>query len=309
MIPEFPERIEPTRLVEAINHITPAREAQLRETHGEDGGIKQVVSRASGLPGSSTLSDILSGRLPGTRHVAALASALQVDPHWLMGRNDPEFMPDWSLSPYAAFDRFRRRLESALRRLLQYRGRGLNEEDSGTSAVSMLDEERLSRMLGIPQGSKAISDILSNHYEQAALEHLFGLHRVLRLPHHLDVDHLARGQEIANEVAQHINTQQAGSRRRYERYLVSGRLFRMARMALVGIRGQRQYQGKDLAAIDDCLELLWRQQGLAVGRQRTIVPPEFTAETGRTAWTPLGELQRRWPAEGEDDLRRWDSHR
>ena len=64
---------------------------------------------------------------------------------------------------------------------------------------------------------------------------------------------------------------------------------------------QRQYQGKNIEAIRDSLELLWRQHLQRQGRESPQPPQEFIDETGRKSWTDWQQLCERNESEADGD--------
>ena len=80
---------------------------------------------------------------------------------------------------------------------------------------------------------------------------------------------------------------------RIDRYALPADLFVLMRELLIQKRAS-QSDRRSIMAIDDCLELLWRQQlRREHGVRRPLVPAEFTAETGRTAWTEARVIHNR----------------
>jgi len=83
---------------------------------------------------------------------------------------------------------------------------------------------------------------------------------------------------------------------RIERCYLPPHLFAIVRRGLCRERDELRRSNRDTLEIDDCLELLWRQQLRRDKRDSRVghaVPNEFTADTGRATWTDLSLLQHR----------------
>ena len=124
--------------------------------------------------------------------------------------------------------------------------------------------------------------------------------KALRLPAPSHPGHLAAGFQLAKDLESRVDRAVAKTKLAYERFLPPVRLFQLQRLALIGLKSQRQWQGKTSRHVDDALELLWRQQLLRAGKSKREVPPGFVRETGRTSWTPLRELQKHYQKLGDD---------
>ena len=298
------------RLQAAIDHLSPQQETRLRaimDERGVKGGLKAGIAVAAGLPTPSVLSDILAGRTPGQRHLEGLAATLGVTTAWLQG--DERSAPLWSLTPLAAFRAWAVQLGDALSRRHGRNQRSASEAgvlERGSSPNPTL-EVALAVMLRLRQGDANLTAIAAGRWSHAEMEVLLRLVTYLGLEEPTHHDHLRLGQAMAKEVDVEIELALKHLRRRYERFLLPTRLFQLTRLALVGIKAARSWQGRSSIPVDDCLEILWRQQLVRRGTSRRAVPNAFTNETGRAGWTPLAELQRRHPDDGLDLEAPYDS--
>jgi transcriptional regulator with XRE-family HTH domain len=300
------------RLQAAIDHLSPHQEARLQaimEERGIKGGIKAGIAMVAGLPTPSVLSDILAGRTSGQRHLEGLASTLGVSIAWLNG--DDRSAPLWSLSPLAAFRAWSEQLAHALSRRHSRNQRSASDAgviERGPSPNTTLEVE-LAIMLQLRQGDANLAAIAAGRWSHVDLEILLRLATYLTLEEPTHPEHLRMGQAMAKEVDVEIEAALKQLRRRYERFLLPTRLFQLVRLALVGLKATRSWEGRSPAVVDDCLEILWRQQLVRRGASRRAVPNAFVRETGRSGWTPLAELQRRHPDDGIDMEAPYDSQR
>jgi hypothetical protein len=257
-------------------------------------GVRGTVSILAGLPTPSVLSDMTSGRTPGQRHHEALARTLGVSQAWLVG--DDSQCPDWYLEPLAAWERFNERLGQRWRTLA---GRSVGQErSSGHTPKDPVDSARIARLMALPQGHSVPALLSDGHYVLCDYDQLERFAVVVGLPEPTHPEHLRTGQTIARVVSVRVEQALALARRRYARFLLPPRLFSLTRLALIGLKAQRSHQGKTVQAVDDSLEVLWRQQLVRRGTDRRQIPEAFTRETGRASWTPLAQMQARYP---EDD--------
>ena len=300
------------RLQAAIDHLSPQQEARLRtimNERGVKGGLKAGIAVVAGLPTPSVLSDILAGRTPGQRHLEGLATALGVTTAWLQG--DDRNPPCWILTPLAAFRAWAGQLGDALSRRHVRNQRSASEagviERDGAGPNQAL-EVALALALRLRQGDANLTAIAAGRMSHVEIDILLRLAVHLGLEEPTHPDHLRLGQTLAREVDAEIELALKHLRRRYERFLLPARLLQLARLALVGLKATRSWQGRPAQPVDDCLEILWRQQLVRRGTSRRTVPNAFTRETGRAGWTPLAELQRRYPDEGLDAEAPYDSH-
>jgi len=259
------------------------------------GGIHGWIAALVGMPTPSTLADMMSGRTPGYRYHSDLATQLGVRLEWLQG--DDRQAPDWSLSPLDAWERFAGKVETHWHRLGQVRQRG--DDTASEAHVAPADEHRVARLLGLPLGHADLTRLAGGRLAACDFDVVvrFAVQLGQKAPIHSE--HLRRGHEIARLVENRLEQALKTARRRYARFLLPPRLFQAARLALIGLKAQRAYQGRDQQVIDDCLEVLWRQQHLRRGDARPIPLEQFMRETSRSAWTPLTRLNARYPEEAD----------
>lgn len=275
---------------------------ELRERGQEVPGLRGMITVLAGLPTTSVLSDMTAGRTPGQRHVETLARVLGVSRDWLAG--DDRQAPDWCLEPLAAWERFAERLGERWRSLA---GRRTGADRSSAHLASdPADAQRIARLLTLPLGHAVPSLLAEGRFTACDYDEIERFAIVLGLTEPTHPDHLRSGQAIAKVVDVRVEQAIALARRRYARFLLPPRLFRLARLALVGLKALRSHQGKTVQAVDDCLEVLWRQQLMRRGIDRRQIPEAFTRETGRAGWSPLSQMQGRYP-EDEDFSLAYDS--
>jgi hypothetical protein len=295
----------PQRLDLALNALSQRQQERLLErarTAGNPvGGIRGAVSALAGMKMPSFLSDMVAGRVPGHRYREILSGLLEVDLAWLTG--DDSRAPDWALPPLDAWERFSFRIMDHWRRINGGR-QGHPDDTSQDLRGAPADEQRIARMLDLRLGSVDPGRLAAGRLVDCDLAVVLRFALQLGLPEPTHPEHLARGQEIARVVDQRLQSQSRTLRRRYNRFYLPPRLFNLTRIALIGQKAQRIHQGKDVTPVDDTLEILWRQQLLRSGQPRLTIPRDFTVDTGRTAWTPLSQLQARYAAKTdprEDD--------
>jgi hypothetical protein len=264
---------------------------ELSERNQEAAGLRGTIAVLAGLPTTSVLSDMTAGRTPGQRHQAALARVLGISHEWLAG--DDRHCPDWALEPLPAWERFAEQLTERWR-LLAGRKASL-DRSSGHLAADPADAQRIARLMELPLGHTIPSLLADGRFTTCDYDQLERFAVVVGLPEPTHPEHLRTGQTIARVVSVRVEQALALARRRYARFLLPPRLFSLTRLALVGLKAQRSHQGKTVQAVDDSLEVLWRQQLVRRGTDRRHLPESFTRETGRASWTPLAQMQARYP--------------
>lgn len=295
----MPTDILPERLKLAIRELTPQQSDRLRkiaEQRGiSGGGINGWIASAAGIPTQSMLADMCGGRTPGYRYHEELAGLLQVELSWLRG--DDAAAPDWQLPPLDAWERYAMRIDG-----LWHRAHGPHqrvEESASEVRVAPADEQRIARLLSLPLGHADLGRLAGGRYASCefAVVVRFAEHLGLAAPSH--PEHLRRGQEIAVIVERRVEQALKLARRRYARFLLPPRLFQAARLGLVGLKARQAYLGKSQQTIDDCIEVLWRQQYLRRGEPKRSPPEQFMRETERSAWTPLPRILARYPDDAD----------
>ena len=289
----------PERLKLAIQELTQAQIGRIEEAAKQrgmlGGGINGWVAMVAGIPTQSMLADITGGRTPGYRYHSDLAELLQVELKWLCG--DDEAAPDWVLSPLDAWERYSTRIDVQWHRINGPR-QGL-EESASEVRVAPAEEHRIARLLSLPLGHADLGRLAGGRYASCdfAVVVRFATQLGLASPSH--PEHLRRGQEIAMVVERRVDQALKLARRRYARFLLPPRLFQAARLGLVGMKARQAYLGKNQQTIDDCIEVLWRQQYLRRGEPKRSPPDQFVRETDRAAWTPLPRILARYPDDGD----------
>lgn len=295
------------RLNLAIEKLTSPQEDSLRtdlESRGLSAtGRRSLVALSSGLPTASMLSDIIAGRTPGSRYHEPLAAALKVDKAWLAG--DDHCAPDWQLTPLAAWERWAARIEEQWLKLAG-RQASLQEDSVSEIRVAPAQEQRIARLLGLPLGHVDLGRLASCRFATCDFGVVvrFSVQMGLTGPAH--PEHLQAGQVIARIVEERVELALKTVRRRYSRFMLPPKLFQAARLALSGLKAQRSHQAKEVQTVDDCLEMLWRQQLLRAGQPKRSAPETFCRETGRGAWTPLNRILARYP-EDDDYAQHYDT--
>lgn len=287
------------RLERAIAHLTPEQEHALLATNPDAKGVKAALALVTGMPGPNTLSDILSGRVPGNKYRQPLAVAVATDLAWLEGTGDVP--PDWAISPVAAWRRYAQRLSDAAQR-----GRFLIGRDQSTLPVATgnvherLEAESLARVLACDPRDPCLVDLVKGRYTTPPIELLwrYGEHLGLATPAH--ARHLAQGRELWHACKDEMDAMLAQATDRFRRMLPPPPLFRLMRAALVDRRQSLLYQGDETLAIEDAMELLWVQQWFMHGKSRLQIPKAFTDETGRRHWSKLRDVQMRYA--GDQDI-------
>lgn len=302
----------PQRLAEAIEHLSPEQLQALEswavtQPEGASGGVKAWIARQAGMSTPSILSDLLAGRSRGLRYRLALSDTLGVDAAWLDGEAEP--LPEWKLTPYGAYSRWIMTISAGIERLKRSIGMGGVEDSDVARPPSSSEAEWWCRRLSLPSGHQTVLDLLAKRYAQVSFETLIITAGILGVaaPHH--PAHVRQGHAIAEDVAREVDNAVAGMRRRYLRYLLPASLFQLTRYALMSLKGDRSYRGKSVQPVDDALELLWRQEIMRLGRNRDVLPAEYTQETGRSVWTPLKKIQTRYPDDGHFHPERYESRR
>lgn len=295
------------RLEQAIANLTPEQQADLLARAPEARGIKAAIAHAAGLPSPNVLSDILAGRVPGTKYRPQLAAAVATDLAWMEGTGDVP--PDWALSPVAAWCRFSKRLEEAAQR-----ARFLTGREQSTLPVptgnhrERNDAEALARDLAHDPRDPALIDLVKGSYTHPPIGLLWRYAAYLGIETPVHAGHLERGRELWHACEDEFAKQQEQTTVRLQRMLPPPALFRLLRAALVDKRQSLLYQGEDCQQVEDAMELLWVQQWFLQARPRWQVPKVFTEETGRRTWSKLRDIQARYAAdtdiEGRYRLRR-----
>lgn len=302
------------RLLSALLHLSADQQAAIQEqmhARGIKGGLRGGIARLAGIRTPSLFSDMLAGRLRGERYRSAIAAILGVNESWLLG--DDSDPPDFALSPGAAYQRLCRRLRRAFSQRM-----GMptidpldpidEEDDSSSNRMWMAwlkDDERrfhssteeracIADGLGLSPEAKEVDWLAAGRYERVGFDLLLRFNDWLGLPRltHPDV---ARGGHRAVQVAiAHQDWLSATIEARMERYSLPEPLFDAARRA---IREQRLLgieKGVPTDELEDALELMWRQQlRRRHGFKRPPIPPGFTEDTGRIAWTEVRIIQQR----------------
>lgn len=287
------------RLEQAIAHLTPAQQEDLLARAPEARGVKAAIAHLAGLPSPNVLSDILAGRVPGTKYRPQLAAAVSTDLAWMEGSSD--IPPDWALSPVAAWCRFSKRLAEAAQR-----ARFLTGKEQSTLPVptgnhrERSDAEAIARDLAIDPRDPALIDLVKGAYTKPPIALLwrYAAHLGIGMPAH--AAHLERGRELWHACEDEFAQQLEQTTARLKRMLPPPALFRLMRSALVDRRQSQLYQGEDCQPIEDAMELLWVQQWFLQARERWQVPKAFTEETGRRGWSKLREVQARYA--GDTDI-------
>ena len=293
MIPEIVATARFTdRLELAIVHWTERQQNRIRTTLAQPPeGSKGLLSSALGMASPSQLSDILSGRTQGLRYRDTLAELLEVERAWLEG--DDEVAPDWALPPLDAWERFALRLDLAWDNCRAQKT--MTSEDSGTMQIDLVaDESRLARLLKLPYGDANLALLAGRRWAEVPDALLLLLQDALGLSPVTHPEHLALGRCLALAVQARVQRAVATISKRYQRFFLPPHLFKLARLGLAGLKGQRIHHSKGHQPIDDCLELLWRQALMARGESRPLMPEPAMRETGRSSWTSLDRLQARY---------------
>jgi hypothetical protein len=282
------------RLAGAIDHLDRERKSWIRQQMLErniTGGIKAGIAALAGLPGQSTLSDMLSGRIQGRRYLASLAEVLQVDLAWLQG--DERTAPDWALSPLAAFERWAAQLRAVAQRRIPNPSRPQPKDDidSGLAAVDTTPIAALAPQLGLTPGHPAVGHILAGNYALVPFDALLSFAALLGLPAPGDPAHVRAGQQDASEVEHRVQQAVHHERERMRRYLIPPQLFAQMRRILLDARQRGMATTR---VCEDALECLWRQHLRDLDKSKRHLPDGFRRDTGRTQWTGLEQLRERY---------------
>lgn len=297
------------RLLSAFLHLSKQQQAAIQAQmakRGLVGGIKSGIARLVGIRTPSMLSDMLAGRVRGERYRRQLGELLGVSESWLAG--DDTDQPDWAVSPNEAYQRFCRRLRRAW---AMKRGAptvdpfDLSDDDSSSNRMWMSwlrDEEieqhaevaerqQIAQALTIADG---VADWLAaGRYERVDFALLERFNTWVGLPPLTHPDVVRAGHRMVQTALAHQEWVERVIEERIDRYALPADLFVLMRELLIQKRAS-QSDRRSIMAIDDCLELLWRQQlRREHGVRRPLVPAEFTAETGRTAWTEARVIHNR----------------
>ncbi len=287
------------RLEQAIANLTPRQQEDLLARAPEARGIKAAIAHVAGLPSPNVLSDILAGRVPGTKYRQPLAAAVSTDLAWLEGTGDVP--PDWALSPVAAWCRFSKRLDEAAQRsrLLKGHEQSTLPVPSG-SHRERSDAEALARDLGHDPRDPALIELVKGVFTRPPIQLLwrYAAHVGIAQPEH--AGHIEHGRELWHACEDEFAKQLEQTTARFRRMLPPPALFRLMRAALVDRRQSMLYQGEDSQPIEDAMELLWVQQWFLQERPRWHTPKAFTEETGRRAWSRLRDVQARYA--GDTDI-------
>ena len=296
-------------LAAAIAARSPEQDADIRARGrdlGAGNGFNAALAKVADITSPQVLSDIISGRTPGLSYHAALAAALGVELAWLRGENDA-LPPDWSLPPLRAYRRWKDRTTQAWTRHLGRQPPTRDDESQLPGRIGADQESALARLLRLPQGHPTVLHLAAGSWHALTFPELLSFSKALAQPNATHPGHLAAGHALASELEAELAIERQELRRRSQRFGLPPRLFQLTRLALVGLKAQRDYQGKDAARIDDALEILWRQQLATLGLDKTHALAPFSAETGRKSWTRLTEIQRRNAGSNEDYAARYHS--
>ena len=302
------------RLLSAFLHLSPDRKEEIRtqmEKLGIGGGLKAGIARLVGIRTQSLLSDMLAGRAKGHRYRKQLAELLGVSDAWLSG--DDAEQPDWCLQPGEAYQRLCRRI----RRAWAARSGGVvrdavdtPDEDSSRNRLwsAWLDDQDRRRRseecdraliaegLGLDPESADVDWLAASRYERVPFDLLLRFAEWLAVPRLSHPDVAREGHRAVQIALAHQEWLAKAIQARIDRCYLPPHLFQLARRALVREREELRDTGRSTQEIDDCLELLWRQQQRRDKRDShgsQAVPNEFTADTGRGEWTDLRLIQNR----------------
>lgn len=305
----------PVRLAEAIGQLPPERRAGIRARMDElriGGGLKAGIARLVGLRSPSLLSDMLAGRARGERCRAQLAALLGVSEAWLAG--DDRDAPPWRQLPGEYWLTWARPLREAWARRC---GFALGGEEAGASplerahsdserfsgaAQPAIDRRAIARAVLVSPADEAVDELARGRFERVPFDLLLALADHLGTPRPSHPEHARAGHAALGEALRHREWLARELAARLRRHALPPRLFQLARLALSTLKSSRAYQGKDVEAVDDCLELLWRQQLQPADdpwRDTPDPPPAFTDETSRPRWTPSRTLRARYDADAD----------
>jgi hypothetical protein len=266
---------------------------------GIGGGIKSGIARLVGIRTPSMLSDMLAGRVRGERYRLQLGELLGVSESWLKGDDtDP---PDWAVAPNEAYQRFCRRLRrgwAAKRGTPTIEPLDPSDDDSSSNRMWLAwlrddekkqhaeveEREQIAAALAI---DKDDADWLAaGRYERVDFDLLQRFNEWLGVSPLTHPDVARAGHRTVQTALAHQEWVERVIEERIDRYALPADLFALVRESLVLQRAKLLREQTPTLSIDDCLELLWRQQlRREHGVRRPPVPAEFIVETGRTAWT------------------------
>jgi len=302
------------RLLSVFLHLSPDRKEEIRiqmEKLGLGGGLKSGIARMVGIRTQSLLSDMLAGRAKGHRYRKQLADLLGVSEVWLAG--DDSDPPDWCLQPGEAYQRLCRRIRRAwaLRS-----GRAVPqalespEDDSSRNrlwSVWLDDQDRrrhsdegdravIAEGLGLEVDDPDVDWLAASRYERVSFDVVTRFGEWLGVPRLSHPAVACEGHHAVQIALAHQEWLAKAIQARIDRCYLPPHLFALARRSLMRERMETQARGRTTQELDDCLELLWRQQQRRDKRDSSgmqAVPNEFTADTGRAVWTDLRVLQNR----------------
>ncbi|TVR44843.1 MAG: hypothetical protein EA402_05945 [Planctomycetota bacterium] len=259
------------------------------------------------MSSASMLSDMLSGRIRGQRYRPPLAKWLGISLAWLEGSDAPEHCPEWALLPAAAYERWLRRVRIAWQAwCIDQRGgpsattaMGLRLSHSGGFRLSAEERAHLAELLDLDADDAILNALSRGQWHAIPFAMQLAIAEELGAPAPENPEHLAQGHRSLQDAAEDRAWVDSRYRDQWLRYHLPPRLFQLTRLALVGLLAQRQYQGKDVEAVRDCLELLWRQQLQRRGEEAPNPPAACQEETGRARWTRIDELLARHADDGE----------
>ncbi|TVR13069.1 MAG: hypothetical protein EA401_07650 [Planctomycetota bacterium] len=305
------------RLAAAFEHLSAQRrsdiEALLQE-QGIEGGLKGGIARLAGMTSVSTLSDMLAGRIRGQRYRGPLAEVLGVSPAWLEG--DDSQAPDWALLPLQVYERWLRQLRIAWQAWFVDRRGGPSATTamglrlgtvSGGFRLNTQERQELAQRLDLATDDPTL-DALSEgawHRIPFAMQLAIAEELGAQAPEHPDL--VAAGHHAAQQAAQEKHLVSQRLHEQSLRHYLPTHLVQVTRLALVSLRQQRSYQGKSTTAVDDALELIWRQHLLRHNREHETPPAGFCEETGRTHWTPIETLLARYHDDDDEGDERYQS--
>ncbi|MEK7412848.1 MAG: hypothetical protein AAB263_05985 [Planctomycetota bacterium] len=281
LYPTFPERLDA-----AIENLSPARVRSLESRFSRAAGIRSMIVEACEMPHVSALSDILSGRVPGTKYRKQLASVLGVELSWLEGLNDvaPEDVPAWAFPPLEAWRRF------ALR--LRERSDARDEDESADPNARDKFRSRaatLAKAYRVDVDGPLIQALLHARYTEVPFNVVIAYARQVGLPSPTHPEHLKAGHAMWVCVNDELKREVEVVRKRFHRYIPPAKLFAALRKAVVD-----PTNGLTMIARADAMEMLWRQQWLLADRSRSSVPETFARDTSRQRWSKLDTIRERW---------------
>ena len=293
--PVFAERLE-----QAIASLTVAQQEALLARAPEARGLKAAIAQVAGLPSPNVLSDILAGRVPGSKYREPLAAAVATDLAWLEGTG--ETAPDWALSPVGAWCRFADRLEEAAKRARVLTGHEQSTLPIPDAVKGRQDAVALARELDQDPRNPALQELIAGRFTQAPLDLVWRYAERLGIARPTHPEHLARGREHWLACEDELSRRLSEATGRLRRMLPPTHLFRLIRAALVDRRQSQLYQGESTQDIEDAMELLWVQQCYLHQRPRGVVPKAFSEETGRRSWSRLRDIQARHGGDHDTDI-------